>query len=85
MLPAAAVSVGAVIIGIAEIASRIASTSCDSDVMRTLVSSTRSRTTRMSPPIASVVSLSSANPLRVTAGLLVDAAVDRLQRLGQGR
>ena len=72
--PAAAGSVGAVGAGIAEIASRSASTSCDSDVIRTLVSSTRSRTTRRSLPVASAWTLASAKPLRVAAGLFVDPA-----------
>jgi hypothetical protein len=53
--------------GIAAMASRSDSTSCDSEVMRTLVSSTRSRTTRMSLPVVSACSLASANVLRVTA------------------
>ncbi len=51
--------------GVDGMATRSASTSCDSDVMRTLVSSTRSLTMRRSLPMPSTVSFWSAKPLRV--------------------
>ena len=65
------------------IAWRSDSSSCVIVPSRTLVSSTFSRTTRMSPDMLSIWTLPSANAFRSSDGLIVDARVDGLQRLAE--
>ena len=65
------------------IRSRTPSTSCDSDVRRTLVSSSFSRTTRRSPRDVVDEQLLIGERLSVHAGLLVEPRRHRLERVGQ--